>query len=322
MVSEDIIVKCLAGEADQHELALLEQWRNASADNEKMYQQIVRLWEHSANTEKQAAVNTEAAWQRVQQKIQQPSTKVVKWPVKWLAAASVVLLIGVGVFLFRSQEKTIPLSTIKSTTQKQIVLKDGSEITLLKGEFQYPEKFDAQKRLVYLKSGTAYFKIHKDSLHPFEIQCAKTSVTVLGTAFEIKQDNQHTYVSVNEGKVRFTTPSGTSILTAGMFADYNAANQSLNTSAGFSKNQTAYATRQLSYNGSSVQTVVNDLKRFYPSFTMTISPTIAQCKISGDYNLEEGLENILLVLAATLNAELDFSEKQHTASIKGGMCTP
>ncbi len=41
MVSEDIIVKCLAGEADQHEITLLENRRKASADNEKMYQQMV-----------------------------------------------------------------------------------------------------------------------------------------------------------------------------------------------------------------------------------------------------------------------------------------
>ncbi len=321
MVSEDIIVKCLAGEADQHELSLLESWRNASADNEKTYQQMAKLWQHSANIESRTNIDTDAAWQKVQNKIQDP-VKVVQWPVKWLAAASVVLLIGLSIFFFRSPQKENLLSTVASSAQQKIVLKDGSEVTLMKGEIQYPEQFKNGKRQVILKSGTAYFDISKDSAHPFEITCQQTTVTVLGTEFEIKNEGSHTYVSVNEGKVRFSTPSGTSILTAGMFADYNADNQSLNTGSGFSKNTTAYATRQLSYSGSSLQTVVNDLKRFYPNYKIEVPPAIAQCKISGDYNLEEGLQNILLVLAATLNAELEFSEKQHTAIIKGGMCTP
>ncbi len=322
MVSEDIIVKCLAGEADQHEITLLENWRKASADNEKMYQQMASLWQHSANIESRANIDTDAAWLKVQNTIQKPVVKVVKWPVKWLAAASVVLVIGLSIFFFRPSQKEELLSAVATSTQQKIVLKDGSEVTLMKGELQYPEQFNKGKRQVILQSGTAYFDISKDSAHPFEITCQQTTVTVLGTEFEIKNEGSHTYVSVNEGKVRFTTPSGTSILTAGMFADYNADNQSLNTGSGFSKNTTAYATRQLSYNGSSLQTVVNDLKRFYPSYKIDVPPAIAQCKISGDYNLEEGLQNILLVLAATLNAELEFSEKTHTAIIKGGLCTP
>lgn len=322
MVNEDLIVKCLAGEADQHELTLLNQWRSQSAENEKMYSQIEKVWNHSAAIDSNIAVNTDAAWQKVQQKLQKAPVKVVKWPVKWLAAASVALLIGVSFFLLRSNEKT-PMLTLSATNSTQeVLLKDGSKITLLKGEFEYPESFGQSKRQVILKSGTAYFKISKDSAHPFEINCQQTTVTVLGTAFEIKNENNHTYVSVNEGKVRFTTPSGTSILTAGMFADYNAENQSLNTSSGFSKNTTAYATKQLSYNGSSLQEVIKDLKRYYPAYSIEVPPSIAQCKISGDYNLEEGLQNILLVLAATLNAELEFSEKQHSAIIKGGLCTP
>lgn len=321
MINEDIIVKCLAGEADQHELSLLNEWRKLSEDNEKTYQQIAKIWTHSANIHRDKKIDTDAAWNKVQSKIQTP-VKVVKWPVRWLAAASVALLIGVAFFLFQSPASQPMLSSTAQNTPQDIQLKDGSAVTLKNGELQYPKEFTGNKRQVILKSGTAYFDIHKDSAHPFEILCQQTTITVLGTEFEIKNIDNHTYVSVNEGKVRFTTPSGTSILTAGMQADYNAATQSLNTATEFSKNTIAYATKQLSYNGSSLRTVVNDLKLHFPQYNFEIPATMAKCKISGDYNLEEGIHNILLVLAATLNAELTFNEKQHSASFVGGTCQP
>ena len=214
------------------------------------------------------------------------------------------------------------LSSIAQLTPQAIQLKDGSAVTLKNGELQYPKTFSGNKRQVILKSGTAYFDIHKDSAHPFEIVCQQTTITVLGTEFEIKNVDQHTYVSVNEGKVRFSTPSGTSILTAGMQADYNAATQALNTRTEFSKNTIAYATKHLSYNGSSVRTVVGDLKLHFPQYTIDIPAHLLNCKITGEYQLDEGIRNILLVLATTLDAELKFNETTHSASFIGGSCQP
>ncbi|MBL7836591.1 MAG: hypothetical protein JNM67_03650, partial [Bacteroidetes bacterium] len=103
MVSEDIIVKYLAGEAEQHEIVMLENWRKDSDDNEKQFRQVAQLWELASETRKQPKLNVEAAWQKVSQGIQNKSeVKVVSFYRPWMAiAASLVVLLGIALWLFK-----------------------------------------------------------------------------------------------------------------------------------------------------------------------------------------------------------------------------
>jgi ferric-dicitrate binding protein FerR (iron transport regulator) len=93
--------------------------------------------------------------------------------------------------------------TVPLNQQKQITLPDGSKVWVNAGsQLKYPRQFNSKTREVYL-SGEAYFDIQHDLSKPFIIHTGKVVTTVLGTAFNIKEDKiSHTIkVTVTRGKV-------------------------------------------------------------------------------------------------------------------------
>jgi transmembrane sensor len=92
---------------------------------------------------------------------------------------------------------------VPANQQRQVILSDGSKISLNSAsQLKYPKAFNGKTREVYL-SGEAYFDIEHNAAKPFIIHTGKVITTVLGTAFNIKEDSrQHTViVTVTRGKV-------------------------------------------------------------------------------------------------------------------------
>ncbi|MEO7978036.1 FecR family protein [Flavobacterium sp.] len=125
--------------------------------------------------------------------------------LKYIAAASILFLVGLG-FLFQpgvANEKQLTFKT--SDVPKSIQLSDGSEIYLAANSlFQYPEKFIGEERKVSLLKGNAFFEVSKDKKHPFVIQSGEIKTRVLGTSFHIQLSKSKCEVIVVTGKVNVT----------------------------------------------------------------------------------------------------------------------
>lgn len=77
------------------------------------------------------------------------------------------------------------LSTPRGKAYK-LILSDGTEVILnAESKLEFPIRFTGNNRKVYL-TGEAYFKVSKDSKHPFIVETEKLSTTVLGTEFNLK----------------------------------------------------------------------------------------------------------------------------------------
>jgi len=93
--------------------------------------------------------------------------------------------------------------TVPLNQQKQITLPDGSKVWVnASSQLKYPQQFNGKTREVFL-SGEAYFDIKHDVNKPFIIHTGKIVTTVLGTAFDIKEDKMRhiIVVTVTRGKV-------------------------------------------------------------------------------------------------------------------------
>lgn len=122
--------------------------------------------------------------------------------LKYMAAASILFLLGLGFFLRPNvlNQKQITFKT--SSIPKSIQLNDGSKIYLAaNSSFQYPEKFDGDKRTVSLLKGNAFFEIAKDKKHPFIIHSGEIQTRVVGTSFHIQLSKSNCKVIVVTGKV-------------------------------------------------------------------------------------------------------------------------
>ena len=132
-----------------------------------------------------------------------------RWVRQAIAACLAVAVLGGGGFAGWYYWPQPTLSTQQFSTgvgeKATVTLPDGSVVTLSTDTLVRTEKDDG-KRLVYLDRGQAFFKVAKDSAHPFEVHAAGRTVTALGTAFDVRVDRGRFEVTLVEGKVRVAAP--------------------------------------------------------------------------------------------------------------------
>lgn len=190
-------------ETSIEENRIIEKWlvENGNANSE--WQQL----DHSSKDQWLSDVFSE-----IKSSIKANEAKVV--PIKsqiWykIAGVAAVLIIISGLYLSWPllKEQVLPGDltsvSISDHEKKQIILADGTIVWLNAGsELKYPKDFNGKTREVYL-SGEAYFDVQHDSAKPFLIHTGKVLTTVLGTAFNIREDqNKHILeVTVTRGKV-------------------------------------------------------------------------------------------------------------------------
>jgi len=126
--------------------------------------------------------------------------------LKYMAAASILFLVGLGFFLKPKIAVEKQLSFKTSSIPKSIKLSDGSKIYLAANSlFQYPEKFEGEERKVSLLKGNAFFEIAKDKKHPFIITSREIKTRVVGTSFHIQLSKSKCEVIVVTGKVNVSS---------------------------------------------------------------------------------------------------------------------
>lgn len=203
---EDLLDRYLKGETTTEENERVERWLE---ENNHTYS----VWLGMDQSSKDKWLS--GVFEEISSKISGGDAKVLLMPHRkrllWQRMASVaaVLLIS-SVFWLEWQPlqncfQPVQLVTtyVPAKHKKQIMLADGSRVWINEGsELKYPKTFKAETREVYL-SGEAYFDIRHDAAKPFIIHTGKVVTTVLGTAFNIREDqNNHTVVvTVTRGKV-------------------------------------------------------------------------------------------------------------------------
>lgn len=170
--------------------------------------------------EKESSLNESDLEAITEQIVADNGVKLSFWksPV-FRVAASIALIVGIGFLGFQYFTKNQELAKIEeitpnlstnyietennSTSNQEIKLEDGSQITLYpKSKIRYPKSFSTQIREVYL-TGQAFFQIEKNPKRPFWVYTDYISTQVLGTSFMVKanENEKNIKVEVRSGKV-------------------------------------------------------------------------------------------------------------------------
>jgi transmembrane sensor len=219
-----LIVSYLTGSISEADQSELNEWINSSKENRSYFNELKNSWIVSGkNTGSNAS--SEESWNKFRQKIAHRNinsgiesgtrekinfTKYVKLAASWLLVfglGSVVTWWITGrpkdtIALTANTNRTIEISTplgarsmVKMPDSTQIWLNAGTKIT-------YCEDYGQKTRTLYLK-GEAYFKVAKDSLHPFVVNTQGIVVRALGTCFNVKAYPEEKTISatLEEGKI-------------------------------------------------------------------------------------------------------------------------
>lgn len=184
----------------------------------------------------------------------------------YAVAASLLLLIVAGAWLYlgnRSDNVTI----LADDSTRTVMMPDGSCITLRPHS---KISYDADNpRTLHLKGG-AYFEVAHDESRPFTVDNGISMVRVLGTRFQIVQNDRYVSVYVSHGRVSFSSNAAhdSIILSRNQKAEITPNNSSPRMIPAGSANQTAWATGTLVFRNAAIEEVVADLsscfnKQFY-----------------------------------------------------------
>ncbi len=164
--------------------------------------------------------DTDKAWKRFSSSLESPLT-VSKRPVRfamfrWVAAALVVLTLGLGLWQYSANKAATYTALIETNTLiKDKQLPDGSIVSLNSGTVLNVKAISKNKRLLELTKGEAFFKVAHSEI-PFRVITGKGIVTVLGTEFNIRNSNGLPFsIFLKSGSIQFESSGEKTVLKSG-----------------------------------------------------------------------------------------------------------
>ncbi len=213
---QEVILRILNKKEAVVEYQQLKDWKEETAENLKIYQEINKIVEEGSNIKDYKDYNVESGYKRFKEQI---TPKSKSW---MMYAAALLLILAGGYFMLNKNtttESAVPQEYLAETKVSEFALNDGSSVTLNVGS-ELRELSDFSKiRNVELK-GEAFFDITPDKEKPFRIHLEEgTFVEVLGTSFNIINDGTNMQVVVESGHVELHADGKVISLTKGYAAE-------------------------------------------------------------------------------------------------------
>jgi transmembrane sensor len=245
--------------------------------------------------------------------------------VKYMAAAVLILAIGVGIYYYTNPAPSVVAQQIPEPPapvgHRYLKLPDGSTVLLNSGsQLNYPDSF-GNTREVHL-TGEAYFDIRHNNNKPFIIYAGNTRTVVLGTAFDIKAfpGQQNVVVTVTRGKVRvekdeqiigILTPNEQLIVSKN---NNTAKKETVNT-----REAIAWKQDDILLDDVPLGEVVQELEeRFHCTITLS-NEGLGNCSITASFLHRESLQEVIQVIARINRMDYRF-EADNTITLSGEGC--
>lgn len=321
---ENLLDRYVKQETSAEENQLIEQWLSETGNEHSAWDQLDRTaqdqWLSNVFSDIQATIRKDD----VKAVVLRPRHRL------WykIAGVAAALLITFGLYvLWSSSDKGtaaadfVSISAAKNQ-KREIVLPDGSKVWLNSGaELKYPKSFEGKKRVVYL-SGEGYFDIQHDATKPFLIHTQNVLTTVLGTAFNIKEDQeQHTIeVTVTRGKVRVAQKGKTlGILTSNRQLSLNLLTGKPTEKIVDAKAVVAWQDTDLVFDDITLADAAMQLEKHFQVKISFSNDRLKGCRFSGTALKGEQLEMILKAMTAFNNASFQ-TQPDGTILISGQGC--
>lgn len=337
-----LMVKYFSGEASPEEILHLSDWLSAAQENLELFDEFRQTW---LLTTKDAlstnSINLDNEWNQISDKLIESPSKDVTNELKgsfdnrvvhlkgaliksmfrsWKVAASLLFLISVAavwLYLFPGSQM---VEVTALNQNMECLLPDGSVINLYKGStIKYSKSFkDKDFRKVSLQ-GDAWFKVQRDTTHPFIVAGNDVMVKVLGTTFNVNTlaGNDKVSVELASGKIALYFKGKESeelFLNPGEGALINTAEQSMQKNVTDDPNSMAWVTGTIIFNNTNFDQVIKTLEKVYQKKIEPVDNGVLNCSLTATFE-HQSLEQVMSVISTTL--DLQMTEKNNTIFIKG-----
>ena len=257
---------------------------------------------------KENVLDAGKAWQRFA--VRHAIHRSVSFRRYWLAAASVLLLllVGIGVLYESERNDSEWISVVTAPGELKEVLLPDSTLVSMAGisTLRYDRTTYGKEQRTVLMSGKAFYQVVRNTQCPFTVQTSKTRVTVLGTMFQVKESASSTYVHVMTGQVRFSTMTGKNVLlAAGMLGNWAVGQQEISVEHRNDSNDLSWKTKTLEFKDTPLDAVINDLCEFYQVKIVNRTKS-GDLKLTATFN-DMSLEEVLKIINQTLDTRLEVA---------------
>lgn len=259
----EFVIDCLTDPGNRDKQAALNKWLQESEENRHLYAELKQLWEAAADVPPMP-FNVHEGWQELSQQTAPPATVKRLFPWKIVAAAAVLLLLAAGGWWWQSSRDGWITYTTPTNYVDSIGLPDGSRIYMKAGSsLAYRRLF--REREVRLLKGEAYFDVVQDPQRQFLVVAEKSTVKVLGTAFNVRIDSAFTEVIVFEGKISLHSGGKKLVLNSGNgnLATVDRKDDEMKHPEGDYSNNCAWATNELVFENEEAEYVAKVISAHY-----------------------------------------------------------
>ncbi len=219
----ELIARRLSKDITEAEAEVLDNWLMSSDENQDAFETYSSIWSDtkikrvSKNSDKIFGGIINTIEEKENQRIILTEEKSRSISYLWKGIAAAILVLVVAVFVLINIQKKIPAELVHSIQMKEktipagqkmkVFLPDGSTVWLnAESSITYPERFDAENRVVTLK-GEGFFDVRKNPSKPFIVKTENIDVIVLGTTFNVcdYKNEDKTDVALESGKVLVET---------------------------------------------------------------------------------------------------------------------
>lgn len=310
-MKDETLFLYLNDELDKHEQSKVEEWLEK---NPEKYQEIKTIWEESKLDASGYKPDVNSMWNNVTSAIDHSDNrkKVKKMPVyKTLLRYAAIFIIGIGILGYLANQKINHIEwlqyTADNTAKKEVVLPDGSIVTLNKASsVEYKKAFRSKNREINLE-GEAFFQVKRNPEKPFIVNLKNTRVRVLGTSFNVNatEPSGNVVVSVESGKVMFYDKSDTSnvvYLTKGNKGVFASHGKKIKQSTIHNNNYLAWKTGILLFKNQTLPEVCDALGKHFNTIIEIDNPALNTKKLTARYQ-NKSLSEVLELLKIALDVE-------------------
>lgn len=311
-MNDELLIKFLLKETTPEEESSVKNWLEADPANQKHFVRFERLWTLSKNLESKSAVDENAAWLRFKERAASGKREAVVKPLsrlKLIRIAAGLLIAAAGAWSVYSYLKPNSTTLTAGNTVKVEVFPDGSEVTLNKNSVLSFNDFSGNKREVNLKEGEAFFEVKPDKTKPFVIDVGQTTVTVVGTSFNIKHSDKETEVIVESGIVEVSRNNEKLALHAREKVRIGKGEQTMKKEETEDNLHNYYRTKEFAANNTPLWRVVEVLNEAYGVDIVIENPKLRDMKLTSTFK-EQPLDKVLSVISATFDIKVEKSGNQ------------
>ena len=197
-----------------------------------------------------------------------------------------------------------------------LTLSDGTMIYLnSESTLSFPVKFQGKERKVYL-TGEAYFKVAKNTEHPFVVTAGELEVLVTGTTFGVRayKDEKDIQTTLESGRVTVRVEGKSVKLVPNKQVLFNKSTMGLEVRDVDVDLYLAWADGRLVYDNCPLEKILTDLGRWYNIDVFYSRDELRSYQFSLNMKKHEEFTQVLELIGKT--GEVQFEIKDNTVIVK------